>query len=99
MASEDLKNVLALLAASPEMEDLSIEEKRVAFDQLGQSFPLPDGVSLSSADVDGLNAEWVRSSNASDDLVILYLHGGGYVIGSLPSVKLPAPLSWLSIIG
>jgi epsilon-lactone hydrolase len=52
---------------------------------MGQSFPLPDGVSLSSADVNGLNAEWVRSSDASDDLVILYLHGGGYVIGSLTS--------------
>ncbi len=85
MASGDIKNVLALLAASPENEDLSIEETRIYFDQMGLSFPLPDGVSISSADADGINAEWVRAADASDEVVILYLHGGGYVIGSLAS--------------
>jgi monoterpene epsilon-lactone hydrolase len=28
-------------------------------------------------------AEWVRTPGVSDDCVVLYLHGGGYVIGSL----------------
>lgn len=97
MASEDLKNVLAMLAASPELENLSIEETRLSFDQLGQSFPLPDGVSISSAEVDGINAEWVRAANARDDLVILYLHGGGYIVGSLASHRhLSAALSQAS---
>jgi epsilon-lactone hydrolase len=85
MASEDIQNVRALLAANPEIGDLSIEETRVYFDQMGQSFPLPEGVSVSSADAEGLNAEWVRASNASDEAVMLYLHGGGYTIGSLVS--------------
>lgn len=31
---------------------------------------------------DGLSAEWLLPSQASKDKVILYFHGGGYVIGS-----------------
>lgn len=85
MASEDIQNVRALLAANPLMEDVTIEETRLAFDQMGQSFPLPEGISVSSADAEGINAEWLRASNASDEAVILYLHGGGYLIGSLAS--------------
>lgn len=85
MASEDIINVRALLAANPLMEDVSIEETRVALDQLGQSFPLPEGVSISSVVAEGINAEWVRASDAGAEAVILYLHGGGYTIGSLAS--------------
>jgi epsilon-lactone hydrolase len=85
MASEDLKNVLAWMAENPAIEDLSLEESRIYFDQRGQEFPLPDGVSITSAEVGGLQAEWIRSANAREDLVILYLHGGGYLIGSLAS--------------
>jgi monoterpene epsilon-lactone hydrolase len=85
MASEDIKNVLAWMAANPAIEDLSIEEARVYFDGRGQEFPLPEGISIASVDVDGIAAEWVRAANANDEAVILYLHGGGYIIGSLAS--------------
>lgn len=82
MASEDLKNVLAWMAANPAIEELSLEESRSYFNERGQEFPLPEGVTIASADVGGMTAEWVRADNANNDAVILYLHGGGYVIGS-----------------
>lgn len=85
MASDDIQNVRALLAANPELNDLSVEETRVIMDQMGQNFPLPEGVSVSSVEATGINAEWVRTDNASQDRVVLFLHGGGYVIGSLAS--------------
>src|SRR5216683_7721089 len=31
----------------------------------------------------GVDAEWVSAPNAAADRVVLYLHGGGYVIGSV----------------
>jgi monoterpene epsilon-lactone hydrolase len=97
MASEEMQNVRALLATMPNMEDLSIEETRAYFDQMGQNFPLPDGISISSADADGWKADWVRTENASQDRAILYLHGGGYIIGSLASHRhLAAALSQAS---
>jgi acetyl esterase/lipase len=85
MASDDIQIVRALLAANPDFSELSIEETRAFFDQMGQTFPLPEGVSVSSAEATGLNAEWVRAENASNECVLLFLHGGGYVIGSLAS--------------
>ncbi|MBI3651797.1 MAG: alpha/beta hydrolase [Acidobacteria bacterium] len=97
MASPDIQTVRELLASRPQSEELSIEETRLSFDQLGQSFPMPDGVSVSSAAVSGINAEWVRAANARDDVVILYLHGGGYIVGSLVSHRhLSAALSQAS---
>jgi len=31
----------------------------------------------------GVPAEWIAGPGAADDRVILYLHGGGYVMGSI----------------
>jgi epsilon-lactone hydrolase len=43
---------------------------------------LPDDVAIDSVDAGGVPAEWVRVPGAATDAVVLYLHGGGYVIGS-----------------
>lgn len=32
--------------------------------------------------IDGLNAEWVTAANAQADTAVLYLHGGGFQVGS-----------------
>ena len=40
------------------------------------------GVSVEATTVHGLEAEWLRPKGAPDDKVLLYLHGGAYLIGS-----------------
>jgi epsilon-lactone hydrolase len=82
MSSGDVKQVRELLATLPDISALSLAELRVTYDQLGQQFPLPEGVSIATTDAGGVNAEWARAQNARNDAVILYFHGGGYVIGS-----------------
>lgn len=44
---------------------------------------MPWGVHLEKATIDGMSAEWVRPAGADPRRVLLYLHGGGYVLGSL----------------
>jgi len=44
---------------------------------------MPWGVHLESLRIDGLAAEWIRPEGADARRVLLYLHGGGYVLGSL----------------
>ncbi|SHI92296.1 Acetyl esterase/lipase [Hymenobacter daecheongensis DSM 21074] len=44
---------------------------------------LPWGVHLESVRIEGMAAEWIRPQNAPVGRVLLYLHGGGYVLGSL----------------
>ena len=49
------------------------------------SFPLADGAHAEPADAGGVPAEWTSTSSADQSRVILYLHGGGYVSGSIAS--------------
>jgi len=44
---------------------------------------VPWNVFLEDADVEGMAAEWLRPAGAPTERALLYLHGGGYVIGSL----------------
>ena len=45
--------------------------------------PVPDGVSFAPVDAGGVSAEWVTPPEVEGNRTILYLHGGGYVVGSL----------------
>lgn len=44
---------------------------------------MPWGVHLERIKLEGMSAEWVRPTGADARRVLLYLHGGGYVLGSL----------------
>lgn len=44
---------------------------------------VPWNVFLEETNVHGMAAEWLRPAGAPADRVLLYLHGGGYVLGSL----------------
>lgn len=50
----------------------------------GASFfgKMPAEIEVSPVNIGGLSAEWIVPSKAGKDKVILYFHGGGYVIGS-----------------
>jgi monoterpene epsilon-lactone hydrolase len=68
----------------------SLAEQRADYEvmvenYIGHPLPLPEGMRIESVDVDGIPAEWLRPSDADAEHVVLYLHGGGYIIGSLKS--------------
>lgn len=44
--------------------------------------PLADDVVVEPVDAGGVPGEWTRVPGVRDDAALLYLHGGGYVIGS-----------------
>ena len=45
----------------------------------------PAGVTCTPIEAGGVSAEWSVADGAAEDKVILYLHGGGYVMGSAGS--------------
>ncbi|MGW7684413.1 alpha/beta hydrolase [Kribbella sp. NPDC054772] len=72
----------------------SPEEQRAEFDALFASRPLGDDVTLAERTLGGVPALDVKVEGADQVGVILYLHGGGYVIGSARTgANLAAPLS------
>jgi epsilon-lactone hydrolase len=64
---------------------LSNEQRRAAYDALGDLYPLAADVHIDPVTANGVPAEWTRTPLASASEVILYLHGGGYAWGSLKS--------------
>ena len=63
----------------------SVVEMRGAYDAFGTLFPTPPDVTLRPEQIDGVAAEWTSTPDASRERVVLYLHGGGYAIGSISS--------------
>jgi len=49
--------------------------------------PLPQGVRIESVDADGVPAEWQIVPGATEEKVLLYLHGGGFILGSAYSLR------------
>ncbi|WP_436531890.1 alpha/beta hydrolase [Actinoplanes sp. HUAS TT8] len=71
--------VRAALAATPR-ERGTLEQERAGFEIFGTSRPLADGVTGVDTTLGGRPA--VRLTAGSGPTVLLYLHGGGYVVGS-----------------
>ena len=63
-------------------EGASIEEMRAGLDSMGSATPTLDNVTATSVDAGGVEAEWIEANGADQNKVLLYTHGGGYVLGS-----------------
>lgn len=53
---------------------------------------IPKTVRLESVEIDELHAEWITPENAKPKKIILYLHGGGYVTGSIEPYRMMCSL-------
>jgi monoterpene epsilon-lactone hydrolase len=62
--------------------DLGIEEQRAQMEENAGAMRLPADVSVTPVDAGGVPAEWVVAGGTREQRAVLYLHGGGYVIGS-----------------
>jgi len=83
MADQEIDAIRALLLARPRPDGLY--ERRKRLDDLGTQYQIPTDVHIESVEANGVRVEWSSSPNADPACVILFLHGGGYVSGSLDS--------------
>ncbi len=84
MPSPEHEQVVAMLTSMPrnEGETPSLEQSRQRYDAIGVMNPLAEDIQVQETSSDGVPADWVSASNADPGRALLYLHGGGYVIGS-----------------
>ncbi len=71
--------------ASASQAPPTLEERRAAFAPAGRLHPVPDDVLVSEVTAGGVPAHWLGAPGADAGRVLLYLHGGGYELGSLRS--------------
>ena len=47
-----------------------------------KDYPIPNYIEIKPTMIDGISAEWVIPPNEIKDHIILFLHGGGWILGS-----------------
>lgn len=79
----DIDALKQILATAPPTLDIASWRRR--FDALGAVDPREASVVVTPVSVAGIPGEWSLAPGADIARVLLYLHGGGYVAGSLDS--------------
>src|SRR5262249_36041634 len=84
MPSPQLAILVDMLRSAPPVpQDMDTAARRQRMEELTATAPLPDGIRATGVDAGGVPSEWVEPTGASPHGTILYLHGGGYTIGSV----------------
>ncbi|MFZ3234072.1 MAG: alpha/beta hydrolase [Stellaceae bacterium] len=83
MSDAEIGALRAKLAARPRSDDY--RQRRRDIDARGLSYGLAADVGVEPVNAGGVRAEWTTTPSDTRDAALLYLHGGGYVIGSLDS--------------
>src|SRR5579863_7959847 len=81
MASAELAKVLEMIRAVPRDPTAEVGRMRGAMEKVCER--VARDVKCDSVSAGGVPAEWIVPPNAAADRVVLYLHGGGYVMGSI----------------
>ena len=82
MSQQQLQQIVEMIKARP-IARPTVAEMRAGFEQMGGMFSVDADVKLEPVQAGGVKAEWVTAPGADAGRAILYLHGGGYVIGSI----------------
>ena len=71
--------------ASASQAPPTLEQRRAAFTPGDRLHPVPDDVLVTDVTAGGVPAHWLTAPGADAGRVLLFLHGGGYELGSVRS--------------
>jgi acetyl esterase/lipase len=82
MSKAQLEKVIDILTDRERPENPTVEDSRAGFEKMMRVVGGKTPASVRQVDAGGVPSELVSAEGASEDTATLYLHGGGYVIGS-----------------
>jgi acetyl esterase/lipase len=65
----------------------TVNADRAAFDSLGNIYPADSSVEISAEPIEGVTCYWFVSDRFDKDKIVIYLHGGMFVLGSIEGYK------------
>lgn len=85
MPGPEIDAVITMLRESPPFGGDDINTMRAGMREATAAMPLPEDVRFERIEAGrtAVPAEWAIAPNARDDRVVVYLHGGGYVMGGV----------------
>ena len=82
MSLSQLEGVIELLTGRERPENPTVQDSRDGFERLARLVGSPTSASVVDVDIGGISCEMIVADGATSATATLYLHGGGYVIGS-----------------
>jgi epsilon-lactone hydrolase len=83
MPDADIAAIRAMLVSRP--RPVGPAGRRQRLDEIGQTLGVPQDARLEPVALNGVPAEWSTTPEADAACAIIYLHGGGYMAGSIIS--------------
>jgi monoterpene epsilon-lactone hydrolase len=89
MPSQEMQDVIDGLRdqqkASAGQAPPTLDQRRAAFAPAGRLHPVPDDVMVTEVTAGGVPTHWLAAPGADTGRVLMFLHGGGFQMGSLRS--------------
>jgi epsilon-lactone hydrolase len=86
MSQQQLESIIRMLKALPQNPAATVDQMRAGMEQfLAALSPVDTDVERDAVHAGGVKAQWITAPGADRGRAILYLHGGGYVMGSINS--------------
>jgi len=82
VAASDLSKLVTAIRAQAPASGQSIDEFRMVLEAGARKLPMPEGVDVRAVTVGGVPAERIDPVDQVGGRTLLYLHGGGYALGS-----------------
>ncbi len=90
MTVQELDSLLGLLTSRPKPPDPTPQLLRERFDKLADFLPSPEDLIYEPVDAGGVPGAFISAPGADASRCVYYLHGGGYVIGSVATHRILA---------
>ena len=81
--SPQLDHVISMIRARATAPRKTIEADRMSYETMLSAMTLDDDIATERVGTGGVPAEWICAPGVNTASVMLYLHGGGYVLGSM----------------
>jgi len=85
--SRVLSSILRYLKTRPTIESVGIKSYRQLLEKSAVAFKPDPSIYFDSFQINQIPAQWVIPPNADERSIIIYVHGGGYIAGSMNSHK------------
>jgi len=83
MPSSAYVELIEILKSMPDNSGSPFEKRRADFEEQAHQLPIAEHVAFKKVTVNRIDAEWFVPQGTPGHQTILYLHGGGYCIGSI----------------
>ncbi len=66
---------------------VNLIEGRAGFELLGRQYPVAKNVVIENTTIANIPCAWVTPATTIEDEVVIYIHGGGFIYGSVKKKK------------